>query len=246
MYMDVPTKYCLVTGASSGIGKHIACEMAHRGWKVIVIARRGDKLQELAQLAGQEKIIPIVCDTSKFNQVKAISAELQKKEIYPTIFFLNAGDGDIENAENLDWEFHKKIYEVNYFGALSWVSQWLPILKKRGGGTFVGTSSLQSFIGLPGTAAYSSSKAALNNCFESLDAMYYRNKIRFALVYPGPVDTAMLKTDKPLSGTWKPEKAAKYIVDKVLKGHIKIQFPPRWVFLLGIGKRLPKRFFRMK
>ena len=244
--MSRSKKYCLVTGASSGIGKHISDEMVQRGWKVIAIARRGDKLDELKNDLGKSKLIPMVCDVSKFNQVRDVSTELKNRKIYPTLFFLNAGDGDEENDKGLDWKFHKRIFEINYFGAISWVSEWISVLKEHGGGTFVGTSSLQSLISMPGAAAYGSSKSALNYCFESLDAMYYKDNVRFALVYPGPVDTAMLKTDKPLPNTWKPEKAAKYIVKQVLKGSTRIKFPPRWVLLTGIGKRLPKRVFRMK
>ncbi|MCK4791119.1 MAG: SDR family NAD(P)-dependent oxidoreductase, partial [Desulfobacteraceae bacterium] len=244
--MAVSNKFCLVTGASSGIGKYIAYEMVHRGWKVIAIARRSDKLEELAKHLGEDKLIPLVCDVSNFDQVKEASAELMNRELYPSLFFLNAGDGDEEDDTGLDREFHKRIFEVNYFGAISWVSQWIPVLKEKGGGTFVGTSSLQSFVAMPGATAYGSSKSALNYSFRSLDAMYHKNNIRFALVYPGPVDTAMLKTDTPLPGTWKPEKAARYIVKKVLKGSTRIKFPPRWVLLTGIGKRLPDRVFRMK
>ena len=244
--MAVSNGFCLVTGASSGIGKHIACEMVHRGWKVIAIARQGDKLDRLAGTLGEDRLIPILCDVSNFEQVRDVSTELMNREIYPSLFFLNAGDGDEEDDGSLDWEFHKRTYEVNYFGAISWVSQWLPMSKERGGGTFVGTSSLQSFIGMPGAAAYGSSKAALANCFESLDAMYYKDNIRFAVVYPGPVDTAMLKTDRPLASTWKPEKAARYIVKRVLRGSTNIKFPPRWVILVGLGRLLPKRFLRMK
>lgn len=244
--MVASNKFCLVTGASSGIGKHIAYEMVHRGWKVIAIARRSDKLEKLAKYLGEDKLIPIVCDVSKFDQVRDVSTELINKKIYPSLFFLNAGDGDEEDDKGLDWEFHKRIFEVNYFGVISWVSQWIPVLKEKGGGTFIGTSSLQSFISMPGAAAYGSSKSALSYSFKSLDAMYYKDNIRFALVYPGPVDTANLKTDKPLPSTWKPEKAAKYIVKKVLKGSIKIKFPLRWVLLTGIAKCLPNRVFRMK
>ena len=242
--MAIP-KYCLVTGASSGIGKHIACEMVGRGWKVIAIARRGDELNNLAKSLGQDKLIPKVCDVSDFDSVKNTSKELIASNIFPSLFYLNAGDGD-EEEENFNLELHRRTFETNYFGVINWIDQWVPVLKKNGGGTFVGTSSLQSFIALPGSAAYGSSKAALNYTFESLDAMHYKNNIRFALIYPGPVDTPMLKTDKPIPSAWKPEKAAKYIVKKVLKGHMKIKFPPRWVLLLGIGKRLPRSFFRVK
>ena len=239
------SKYCLVTGASSGIGKHIACEMVVRGWKVIAIARRGDELNKLAKSLGEGKLIPMVCDVSNPDQVKKTSTELINRKIIPSLFYLNAGDGD-EEDENFDLDLHRKTFETNYFGAINWIDFWMPILKKNGGGTFVGTSSLQSYVALPGSAAYGSSKAALNYTFESLDAMHYKNNIRFALIYPGPVDTPMLKTDKPIPSAWKPEKAANYIVKKVLKGKMKIKFSPRWILLLGIGKRLPRSFFRVK
>lgn len=248
--MTETNKICLVTGASSGIGKYIAYEMVHRGWRVIAIARRKNKLDELAEVLGNDNLIPIVCDVSKFDQVKNVSTEIKNKNIHPTLFFLNAGDGDEENDKGLDWELHKRIFDVNYFGTISWINQWIALLKEKGGGTFVATSSIQSLRGMPGAAVYGASKSALNYCFESLDAMYYKDNIRFLLVYPGPVDTAMLKTDTPLPCTWKPQKAAKYIVRKVLKGSTKIKFPLFWVILMRIVKLLPNklylRIFRMK
>jgi len=235
-------KICLITGASSGIGKYIAYEMVHRGWLVIAIARRKNKLDELAEVLGKDNLIPIVCDVSKFDQVKNVSTEIKNKNLYPTLFFLNAGDGDEENDKGLDRELHKRIFDVNYFGTISWINQWIALLKENGGGTFVATSSIQSLRGMSGAAAYGASKSALNYCFESLDAMYYKDNIRFLLVYPGPVDTAMLKTDRPLPCTWKPQKAAKYIVRKVLKGSTKIKFPLFWVILMRIVKLLPINF----
>lgn len=248
--MVVEKRICLITGASSGIGKCIAYEMVHRGWLVIAIGRSGNKLDDLGEVLGKDNLVPMVCDVSKFDHVKEVSTEIRNKNLYPTLFFLNAGDGDEENDKGLDWELHKKTFNVNYFGTISWVDQWIAQLKEKDGGIFVATSSLQSSRGMPGAAAYGASKSALNHCFESMDAMYYKDNIRFHVIYPGPVDTAMLKTDEPLPWTWKPEKAAKYIVRKVLKGSTKIKFPLSWVILMGIVKILPNklylRIFRMK
>ena len=243
-------KICLITGASSGIGKHIAYEMVHRGWQVIAVARSKKKLDELHNVLGNDNLIPMVCDVSNFDQVKEVSTKIKNKDLYPTLFFLNAGDGSEENDKGIDWELHKRIFDVNYFGTISWVNQWINLLKEKDGGVFVATSSIQSYRGMPGAAAYGASKSALNHCFESLDAMYYKDNIRFPIIYPGPVDTAMLKTDKPLPFTWKPKKAAKYIVRKVLKGSTKIKFPLFWVILMRIVTLLPNklylRIFRMK
>ena len=241
--MEETKKTCLITGASSGIGKHIAHEMVQRGWRVIAVARRKNKLNKLCEVLGKENLIPMVCDISKFDHVKEVSIALKNKNLHPTLFFLNAGVGDEEKDKGLDWVFHKKIFDINYFGTISWVNQWIDILKEKDGGKFVTTSSIQSYKGMPGAAAYGASKSALNHCFESLDAMYYKDNIRFSIIYPGPVDTAMLKTDKHLPFTWKPKKAAKYIVRNVLKGSTKIKFPLFWVILMGVVKLLPNKLF---
>jgi len=241
--MEETKKTCLITGASSGIGKHIAYEMVQRGWCVIAVARSKNKLNKLYEVFGKENIIPMVCDVSKFDLVKEASISLKNRNLHPTLFFLNAGVGDEENDKGLDWNFHKKIFDVNYFGTISWVNQWIDILKEKDGGKFVITSSIQSYRGMPGAAAYGASKSALNHCFESLDAMYCKDNIRFSIIYPGPVETAMLKTDKPLPFTWKPKKAANYIVKKVLKGSTKIKFPLFWVIFMGIVKLLPNKLY---
>lgn len=248
--MTGTNKICLITGASSGIGKYIAYEMVRRGWRVIAIARRENKLDELVEVLGKDNLISMTCDVSNFDQVIDVSTEIKNNNLYPTLFFLNAGDGDEENDKGIDWEFHKRIFDVNYFGTIGWINQWIALLKEKGGGTFVATSSIQSLRGMPGAAAYGASKSALNYCFESLDAMYYKDNIRFLLVYPGPVDTAMLKTDGPFPCTWKPQRAAKYIVRKVLKGSTKIKFPLFWAILIRVITLLPNklylRIFRMK
>jgi len=234
---------CLVTGASSGIGKHIACEMANRGWRVVAVARRKDRLDELAKSQEKDAIIPLACDVSDFDQVRAVSSEMVSKGLLPSLFFLNAGDGDEETKEGLDRELHKRVFEVNYFGVVNWVSHWLPIVREKGGATFVATSSLQSFRGMPGSAAYGASKAAVNHCFQSLDALYHRDNMRFVLVYPGPVDTPMLKTDSPLPVTWQPERAARYIVRKVERGSRRIAFPLFWRVLITLIRGLPRRVY---
>ena len=241
--MNKPRKCCLVTGASSGIGRQIAHEMVGRGWLVVAVARRKDRLDELADELGKDKLIPFVCDVAELGQVKEVSREMQGKGLVPELFFLNAGDGDEEKEGSLELDYHRRIFDVNYFGVMNWVSLWLPIVLEKGGARFVASSSMQSFKGMPGSAAYGASKAALNNCFESLDAFHHTRNVRFVLVYPGPVDTPMLKTDQPLPVTWKADKAARYIVKKVEKGALKIKFPMFWRFLITLLRMLPNSLY---
>lgn len=248
--MEETSKICLITGASSGIGRCMAHEMVQRGWRVVAVARRGSKLDELAETLGRDNLIPMVCDVSKADQVKDVSAEMKSNNLYPTLFFLNAGDGNEEDDKGLDLELHRRTFDTNYFGVMTWIDQWIVTLKERNGGTFVATSSIQSLRGMPGAAAYGASKSALNYSFESMDAMYYKDGIRFLVAYPGPIDTAMLKTEKPLPCTWEPQEAARYIVRRALRGSAKIQFPLLWVLIMMIVRSLPSRLylraFRMK
>lgn len=219
------TKTCLVTGASSGIGYEVSREMVNHGWKVIGVARREEKLKEIANELGAN-FIPFKCDVSIPVQIKQTSDFIKKQGLRPTLFFLNAGTGtgDIKFEPMLDK--HKQTFDTNYFGVVTWVDEWVNDVKTFGGGTFIATSSIASLFGnAPG---YCASKAAINACFKALRLQYYHDGIDFALVLPGPVATDMLKTPKPLPFTHQPADEAKYIVENVFKG--KKQIEPAWIY----------------
>lgn len=211
------TKTCLVTGASSGIGKEISREMLKKGWKVIGIARREEKLKELKG-EFRDSFVYFKCDVSDLDQVTKISEKIKKQGLKPTLFFLNAGAGDPEVKFQLFVKNQKQVFDTNYFGVISWVENWLNEVKNYGGGNFVATSSIASIISGPGGSGYGASKAAINLCFRSLGLQYYSDKIGFSVVLPGPVDTDMLKgVVKKLPFTHTAEYEAKYIVKKVFE-----------------------------
>ncbi len=234
------TKTCLVTGASSGIGKELARQMVKRDWKVVGIARRAELLDELVKELG-DNFIPYVCDVSQPDDIHKVSDTIKDRGLKPTLFFLNAGVGSIEKLYAVSRDKHYETFNTNYFGVVSWVESWLPAVKSYGGGTFVATSSVSSLFASPGSASYSASKAALNNCFESWRLQYLYENIGFALVLPGPVDTEMLKTGKDLPFKQKPEDTAKYIINKVFAEHKCIH--PSWVYSIVMKglKFLPDR-----
>ncbi len=219
------TKTCLVTGASSGIGLEISREMIKRGWIVIGIARREEKLKNLSDQFGAD-FIPYVCDVSSDGQVVAVSDKIKNHGLKPTLFFLNAGRGDGEAKFQPFFKVHKDTFDTNYFGVISWVEEWLADVKKYGGGTFVATSSVVSLFAMPGAAGYSASKVALNACFQSFRLQYCNDNIGFVVVLPGSVDTSMLKVDKMPPFTHKPVDEARYIVNQVFKRAKQIE--PSW------------------
>jgi len=221
------TKTCLVTGASHGIGYEISREMIKRGWKVIGIARGEKTLQEVAKEFGQNFIF-YKCDVSDHKQVQEISNKIKEDKLQPTLFFLNAGTGFLEDKFKPMYDTHKKIIDTNYFGTISWVDEWINEVKSLGGGTFVATSSVNAIYCPEGAAGYGTSKSAINACFNILRSQYYYDNIDFVIVMPGPVDTYMLKTKSKLPFTHNACDEAKYIIKQVFKGEAQIE--PSWFY----------------
>lgn len=225
-------KTCIVTGASSGIGLEISRQMVTRGWRVIGVGRREDKLKDLARDLGI-KFVPYVCDVSNEEKVREVSNDMRIKNFQPTLFFLNAGMGHADLKFKFSQKLHKETFNTNYFGIISWVEQWLNDVKNYGGGTFVATSSVSSLYAVPGAASYSASKAAINTCFQSLRLQYIDDNIGFFVVLPGPVDTTMLKGPaKNMPFIHKPKDDAAYIIEKVFKCNKQIE--PSWFYAFAM------------
>lgn len=221
------TKTCLVTGSSSGIGLEIVRTMVKRGWTVIGIARRKDVLERINQELG-DMFIAYVCDVGKTEQVHTACQNIKARGLKPTLFFLSAGIGDIEQPFNPLLDIHRNTFATNYFGVINWVDEWLPAVKIFGGGTFVVVSSLAAIFSSPEAAGYGASKAAINACFQALRLQYRDDNIGFVTILPGPVQTEMLKVKKELPFTHSPEEEAAYIVEQVFKQ--KNQIEPSWFY----------------
>lgn len=235
------SRTCLVTGVSSGLGKEISIQMIKKGWKVIGIARRQEKLNELSKDLGQ-KFIPFICDVSQYDQVQQASNQIKKEQLKPTLFFLNAGTGDIDQPYKFSFKQNIDTFNTNYFGTISWVEQWLNELKSYGGGTFVATSSVVTLYPTPGSASYSASKAAINACFHSLRLQYKKDNIGFITVIQGPIKTEMLKSEKSISFTHESADDAKYIIEKIFDGRKQIETSWYYSIVLRILNWLPDSF----
>jgi 3-hydroxy acid dehydrogenase / malonic semialdehyde reductase len=244
--MDQKTpQTALVTGASSGIGEALCQELITRGWHVVGVARSLDKLNQLKEALG-EKFIPIECDVSKKESITHASDQMVQKGFYPSLFFLNAGISGgraVEDPKKFDLSIHEKIMAVNYFGVMGWVQYWEKIAQDHGGATFIATSSINAIFAPPKVSAYAASKAAIARAFESLSLTYFDTNLRFAVTYPGPVDTPGLRIrKKKIPFTWKAEKMAKHMVDSVLKGKIHDEPSIFYGILTRFVRILPSRW----
>ncbi len=235
-------KIALVTGASSGIGEATSRELIKRGWQVIGVARSTGKLSKMQEELSSA-FIPLVCDVSKKEGIKEASKNILEMNLYPSLFFLNAGiagESAIENPKKFNLEIHEKIMNVNYFGVLAWVEFWEKPCLENGGANFVTTSSINAIFAPPTGSAYCASKAAIAKAFESLSLTYFGTNLRFSVIYPGPVDTPGLKGNLPF--TWTAEKMGKCMVDFALSSKAKCEPFLFYKVLCRLLRSLPRKY----
>jgi len=227
----------LVTGASSGIGREMAKQLAGDGHTVYAVARRKEALDELAKEAGG-RVVPFVCNVTYRDAVHSICLALPT---LPDYVILNAGIGRFEPSRGFDFRIHEDTFATNYFGAIHFVDELLPKFIERKSGTFVAVSSLAARRGLPRIAAYGASKAALTWAFESMRAQYSKHGVGFVTVHPGFVDTPMTTGQKGMMFLWPVQRAARHILKRLHKGALDISFPLGMRLITGLLRLLPAR-----
>ncbi len=147
------SRVVVVTGHSSGIGSKIA-----EFFRV-----NGDVVYGLSRHKGEnEKINFIECDVTDPLQVKEAIEEIDKREGRIDILINNAGMGISGSVENTTLDDIKKIFAVNFYGAVNVTQCVLPIMRRQNGGKILCTSSLASFFPIPFQSFYSATKASLD------------------------------------------------------------------------------------
>ena len=183
----------MITGASSGIGRGIALEVAARGGHLGLLARREDLLNEIVAEAKVRKV-KAVAATADVRDAKAVreAADRFRKELGPIdILIANAGIGTASHIVSLTPEHAANVIGINVLGAVNSVAAVLPEMVDRKQGRLVAISSLAAYRGLAKSAAYCASKAALTAYFESLRIDLRRSGIGVTIVHPGFIKTAL-------------------------------------------------------
>lgn len=191
---DWKDKTVVVTGASSGIGEGLALAMAAKGATVGLLARREDLLKDIAakcKAAGGQALY-FVCDVVDPEAVRH-AAEKFRQEFGPIdIMIANAGiSGKSRDTCDLVPSAVKEVIDTNLMGAVNAVHAVLPQMIQRGSGQLVAVSSLAGFRGLPKSAAYSASKAAMTAFFESVRLDVAKKGIDVTIIQPGFIRTPL-------------------------------------------------------
>jgi short-subunit dehydrogenase len=191
MRRNIQGSRAIVTGASSGIGRAIALELARQGGKVVCTARREDRLQALAKeieaLGGN---VACVAGDVTDPVVRGRCFEAAQSHFGGVdILVNNAGVGAIGHFETADPQRVRRLMEVNFFALVEMTRAALPLLKRAPRPIIVNISSILGRRGVPCNSEYAASKFAVHGFSESIRAEFFAAGIDVLVVCPGTTDT---------------------------------------------------------
>jgi short-subunit dehydrogenase len=236
----------MITGASSGIGKGLALEIAARGARLGLLARREDVLNELvAEIKKQNgTAVAAGADVRDPNAVRA-AAERFRVELGPIdVMIANAGIGTSKHSVELDPVEVAEVININVLGAVNSVAAVLPEMVERKSGQLVAISSLAGYRGLAKSAAYCASKAALSSYFESLRIDLRHTGVSVTIVHPGFIKTSLTAgREAKMPYLMELDDAVKKIVTAIEKGKKSYAFPWQLATFVRAGMIMPTAMY---
>ena len=240
----------LITGASAGIGREFARQLAGRGRSLILVARREQKLNELREDLKQQhpNLTVHICKTDLANltQLKELVAWLEREKIDVDLLINNAGLGDLGPFAMSDPIRNEQITLVNVVALTSLSRHLLPqmIARKRGG--ILNVSSSAGFLPIPNFAVYAATKAYVTSFSEALRAELHGTGVSVCALCPGPVHTEFLEVAKRLGG--RPESGPEFVhigVEQVVRDAIAALEAGRPLVIPGVAMKLGMFLVRM-
>ncbi|MGJ8637499.1 MAG: SDR family NAD(P)-dependent oxidoreductase [Phycisphaerales bacterium] len=231
-----------LTGASLGIGRSVAHELAARGASVALTARNEEALDsvrhEVEDLGGKALVMP--GDVTDLERMKAIVSEVQTEWGGIDILIANAGTHIESDPLEFDTDEYLKLMDINYGGALRCIEAVIPGMLERNSGRIVGVASLAGLRGMPTAAAYSASKGAMINFMQSIRYHLQDRNIGITIVNPGFVRTPLTdKNDFHMPFLIEPEKAARIICSAIARGRSEVSFPFPFSWTIRLLRVLP-------
>lgn len=182
----------LITGATSGIGRHAALYLARRGHRVFASGRRLDSLNELARNAGNCRLETIMLDVTQADSISAAQDEVEKATDGYGLDALvnNAGYGEFGPIEMISESRLRKQFDTNVFGLIAVIKAFAPAMRARGSGRIVNVGSAGGAITFPVCGAYHATKYALEALSDAL-----RNEMKYFGVHVVLIEPGLIKTD---------------------------------------------------
>jgi short-subunit dehydrogenase len=187
-------KVIWITGASSGIGEALAYELAQRGARLILSARRKDELERvkgncLASAQPGVRILPL--DLEKPDTLRLSTEAAIQLFGRVDILINNGGISQRSLVADASLAVDRRIMEINYFGAIALTKYLLPHFIQRSEGHYVNVTSLTGKFGTPYRSGYAASKHALHGFFDAVRAEHHKDNISVTMVCPGFIRTSL-------------------------------------------------------
>jgi NADP-dependent 3-hydroxy acid dehydrogenase YdfG len=191
--LNMKDKVVIITGASSGIGEATAKELASKGAKVVVAARREDRLKKLQaeiQTSGGQAIYKVT-DVSSRRQVEELAAYALKEFGQIDVLVNNAGIMPLSPLHQNKVDEWDAMIDVNIKGVLYGIASVLPYMRERKEGHIINVSSIAGHLVFEASAVYSGTKFAVHAISEGLRMEEAANNIRVTIISPGTITTEL-------------------------------------------------------
>ena len=199
---DFSDKIIWITGASSGIGKALAIELANQDAKIILSSRKTKELELVKQQCKNANNVKIVTlDLEEYTNLQPKVTEAIAAFGTIDILVNNGGISQRSLVKDTLISVDKRIMDINYLGTVALSKAILPHFIKNKNGHFVVTTSIVGKIGTPLRSSYAASKHALHGFFDSVRAEHFKDNITVTLVCPGFVNTNVSKNALTGNGT---------------------------------------------
>ncbi|MBI2170145.1 MAG: SDR family NAD(P)-dependent oxidoreductase [Actinobacteria bacterium] len=224
--MKIEGSVALVTGASSGIGEAAAVALAAAGASVVVMARREDRLEAVAERCRKDapSSFAAVGDVARREDCEKVIAQAQERLGSVDILINNAGISSHKSAAEMTVDDVERVMAVNFFGSVYPTLAALPGMIERGRGHVVSVTSVAGYIPNPKETAYAASKAALSMWTHGIGVDLHGTGVHTSVVAPGPIDTEIWEWDESPS-SYQGKKYPPSVVAKAIVKAIRREIP---------------------
>ena len=235
----------LITGSSSGIGAALATQLATNGHEVSGIARRKQRLTALSRKL--DSFNGYAADVSDAEGLATAINKAKAKSGAIDVAILNAGIYQPQDGTKIDPQIYANHMTINYLGVVNALAGLVPDMVREGEGHIAIVSSVAGWRGLPKSAAYGPTKAALISLAESLYFDLVPHGLKIQVICPGFVDSeATAVNDFEMPDLISADSAASAIISGMQGHDFSINFPKSFTRKMGLLRLLPDRlFFRL-
>ncbi len=239
-----------ITGASSGIGQALAARYAGAGWRLALVARRTDALQQWVDAQGlnagtANRARVYGADVARPDSIVAAAQACIEAQGLPDVVIANAGISiGMDSAVRADLQVMQDTFATNNTGLAATFHPFIQPMRARGSGSLVGIASVAAIRGLPGHGAYCASKAAVVAYCESLRGECRGRGVRVVTLLPGYIATPLTAGNRyPMPFLMSAEAFADRAFDAIARGDSYRVIPWQMAVVVKLLRMLPNAIF---